>query len=94
MTSTARKVEILKDIAAVEDYILRTRLYMVMKQAGLISQEDYDAKKSELIKNVFAPYESMDEFQEKINMLMKLNEAGIITDEEYTGYKTKIMNEL
>ena len=89
-----KKVEILKEVNGIEDYILRTKLYMVAKMTGLISAEDYAAKKAELIKDVFSPYGSMEEFQEKVNMLMKLNNADIITDEEYVGYKNKLMNEL
>ncbi|MDE6688243.1 MAG: hypothetical protein K2K17_13095, partial [Lachnospiraceae bacterium] len=89
-----KKVELLKDIGIVEDYVLRMKFYMVAKTSGLISQDDYDAKKSELIKEVFSPYADMDEFQKKVNMLMKLNEADIITDAEYANYKNKLMSDL
>ena len=89
-----KKVEVLKDVNNITDYILRTKLYMVAKTTGLITGEDYEAKKAELIKEVFAPYADMDEFQAKVNMLMKLNEAQIISDEEYSGYKNKLMSDL
>lgn len=89
-----KKVELLKNISIVEDYVLRMKFYMVAKTSGLISQDDYDAKKSELIKDVFSPYADMDEFQKKVNMLMKLNQADIITNEEYSNYKNKLMSDL
>ena len=61
---------------------------------AVITQEEYDAKKAELIKDVLAPYSDMDEFQKKVNMLMKMNQADIITNEEYSSYKNKLMSDL
>jgi hypothetical protein len=89
-----KKVEMLKEVGAIGDDILRTRLYLAARDTGLISSEDYEAKKNELIKDIFAPSKDEDEFTKKIKMLMDLNKNGIINDEEYNGYKTKIMNEL
>ena len=89
-----KKVELLKDVNVVDDFVLRMKYYMVAKTCGLITQDDYDAKKAELIKDVFAPYSDMDEFQKKVNMLMKMNQADIITNEEYSSYKNKLMSDL
>lgn len=89
-----KKVEILKEVNGIEDYILRTKLYIVAKSCGLITIDDYEAKKSELIKEVFSPYSSMEEFQDKVNMLMRLNQADIINEDEYNAYKNKLMNDL
>ena len=94
MKFTELRMNILKDVSSMSDYILRTKLFNVARMCSLISEEDYAAKKSELIKEVFAPYSNMEEFQGKVNMLMKLHEADIISSQEYDGYKNKLMSDL
>ena len=89
-----KKVVIANEVAAITDYVLRTRLYMVARDCGLITANDFEEKKQALIGEVFAPYEDMDEFQEKVGMLLKLKDGGIITEEEFNQYKTKLMNDL
>ncbi|MGN0346309.1 MAG: hypothetical protein ACI4DU_03385 [Lachnospiraceae bacterium] len=89
-----KKGTILDEVKGIEDYILRTKLYYVAMQTGLSSAEDYEARKKELIKEVFSPYDNMEQFQGKVNMLMKLNQADIISTEEYNQYKNKLMSDL
>jgi hypothetical protein len=89
-----KKVEILKDVESITDYVARTRLHMVARDCGFITAEDFEGKKQALIKEVFAPYESMEQFQEKVDMLLKLKDGDIITDDEFNAYKGKLMNDL
>ena len=89
-----KKVVIVNEVAAIADYVLRTRLYMVARDCGLITANDFEEKKQALIGEVFAPYEDMDEFQQKVGMLLKLKDGNIITEEEFNQYKAKLMNDL
>lgn len=89
-----KKGTILDEVKGIDDYILRTKLYYVAMETGLSTAEDYEARKKELIKEVFSPYDNMEQFQGKVNMLMKLNQADIISTEEYNQYKNKLMSDL
>ncbi len=89
-----KKVEILKEVSGIQDFILRTKLYMASRDCGLIEPDEYQQKEDALIADIFAPYSSMEEFQEKVGMLMKLNEAGIISSEKFENLKSKLMSDL
>ena len=70
----SRQVAILKDVEGMADYVLRTRLYMVARDSQFITVKEFEEKKQALIDEIFAPYASMDEFQEKVGMLLKLKD--------------------
>ena len=90
----AKKVELLRKVGAVEDYITKVQLYIALPGIGLISEGDYQAKKQEFIDDIFAPYADMDEFQGKVKKLMDLEKTGMLTNDEFTSYKMKLMSEL
>jgi len=90
----ARKVELLKKVAAVEDYVVKVQLYIALPGIGLISEGDYQLKKQEFIDEIFSPYTSMDDFQLKVKKLMDLEKTGMVSSDEFTNYKMKLMSEL
>ena len=90
----AKKVELLRKVSAVEDYVTKVQLYIALPGIGLISDGDYQVKKQEFIDDIFAPYADMDEFQGKVKKLMDLEKTGMLTNDEFTSYKMKLMSEL
>ena len=89
-----RKVELLRKVSAVEDYVTKVQLYIALPSIGLISEGDYLVKKQEFVDEIFAPYESMDEFQNNVKKLMDLEKTGMLSSDEFANYKMKLMSEL
>lgn len=90
----SKKVELLRKVSAVEDYITKVQLYIALPGIGLISEGDYQVKKQEFIDEIFSSYSSMEEFQGKVKKLMDLEKTGMLTNDEFTSYKMKLMSEL
>ena len=90
----AKKVELLRKVANVEDYITKIELYIALPGIGLISDGDYQVKKQEFVDDIFAPYDTMEEFQNNVKKLMDLEKTGMLSTDEYTSYKMKLMSEL
>ena len=86
-----KKLEILKSIIEIGDVVQRMKLLMVARDCKLSTDEEFETKKQEVIRDIFAPYKDMDEFKVKANMLKHISEAGIISQEEYDNYKEKLM---
>lgn len=90
----AKKVELLRKVSAVEDYVTKVQLYIALPGIGLISEGDYQVKKEEFIADIFSPYSTMEDFQGKVKKLMDLEKTGMLTTDEYTNYKMKLMDAL
>ena len=91
----SKKVELLRKVAAVDDYVTKVQLYMALPQLGLITQGDYEVKKQEFVDEIFAAGDgSTEEFQNKVKKLMDLEKTGMLTNDEFTSYKMKLMSEL
>ena len=86
-----KKLEILKGIIENPDVVSRMKLLLVARDCKLSSNEEFETKKQEVIKDIFAPYKDMTEFKEKANLLKSISEAGIISVDEYNNYKEKLM---
>ena len=71
----SKKVELLRKVANVEDYVTKVQLYLALPQIGLISQGDFEVKKQEFVDEIFAPGNgSTEEFQTKVKKLMDLDQ--------------------
>ena len=91
----AKKVELLRKVANVEDYVTKIQLYIALPKIGLISEPDYEVKKQEFVDEIFAPGDgSTEEFQNKVKKLMDLEKTGMLSTDEFTNYKMKLMSEL
>ena len=91
----SKKVELLRKVAAVEDYVTKVQLYLALPQIGLITQGDFEVKKQEFVDEIFAPGNgSTEEFQTKVKKLMDLEKTGMLSTDEFTSYKMKLMSEL
>ena len=91
----SKKVELLRKVANVEDYVTKVQLYLALPQIGLISQGDFEVKKQEFVDEIFAPGNgSTEEFQTKVKKLMDLEKTGMLSTDEFTNYKMKLMSEL
>lgn len=91
----SKKVELLRKVANVEDYVTKVQLYLALPQIGLITQGDFEVKKQEFVDEIFAPGNgSTEEFQTKVRRLMDLEKTGMLSTDEFTNYKLKLMSEL
>ncbi len=91
----SKKVELLRKVAGVEDYVTKVQLYLALPRIGLITQGDFEVKKQEFVDEIFAPGNgSTEEFQTKVKKLMDLEKTGMLTTDEFTSYKMKLMSEL
>ncbi len=91
----SKKVELLRKVANVEDYVTKVQLYLALPQIGLITQGDFEVKKQEFVDEIFAPGNgSTEEFQTKVKKLMDLEKTGMLSTDEFTNYKMKLMSEL
>ncbi|MCR5390227.1 MAG: hypothetical protein K6E77_05705 [Lachnospiraceae bacterium] len=86
-----KKLEILKAIIEMPDVVQRMKLLMVARDCKLSTDEEFETKKQEVIRDIFAPYSSMDEFKAKADLLKSISEANIISQEEYDNYKEKLL---
>ena len=90
----AKKVDLLRKVSAIDDYVTKVEIYIASPKMGLISEEDYNLKKEEFIADIFKPHESTEEFQVSVKKLMDLEKVGMLTSDEFTNYKMKLMSEL
>lgn len=91
----AKKVELLRKVANVQDYVTKVQLYIALPQIGLITSADYEVRKQEFVDEIFATGDgSTEEFQSKVKKLMDLEKTGMLSSDEFTNYKIKLMSEL
>ena len=91
----AKKVELLRKVANVQDYVTKVQLYIALPQIGLITTQDYEVRKQEFVDDIFAAGDgSTEEFQSKVKKLMDLEKTGMLSTDEFTNYKLKLMSEL
>ena len=89
-----KKVELLRKVDQVEDYVSKVELYISLPKIGIISESEYEQRKQKFIEEIFGEYSTMDEFQVKAKKLMDLQKTGMLSEDEYNSYKMKLMSEL